>query len=37
MRARGGGVTFSLQLVGESIKEEIDMTTNAVTHQTVCV
>lgn len=36
MRARGGG-TFSLQLVGESIKEEIDMTANAVTHQTLCV
>lgn len=32
------GVPFSLQLVKESIKEEIDMTANAVTHQTpACV
>lgn len=36
--AAGGGCTFSLQLVRESIKEEIDMTANAVTHRTlVCV
>jgi len=36
----GGGRKFSLQLVRESIKEGINMTANAVTHQTlafVCV
>lgn len=31
----GCGCTFSLQQVRESIKEEIDMTANAVTHQTL--
>lgn len=36
--SRLGAPFFSLQLVRESIKEEIDMTANAVTHQTlVCL